>query len=144
MWEDIGKDLRGAITAPSKARSQVLEKGLPCRIDDWMGPNLPFRVCRHASDRISRIQNLDSPNVRQHGLTSMKSVTVREFYHNAGLVDGLAEGRSLVVTAKGEPKFVVTKGLRPRMTKALAESRSVGDKSSPPFDGVAFLRSLKK
>lgn len=74
----------------------------------------------------------------------MKSVTVREFYHNAGLVDGLAEGRSLVVTAKGEPKFVVTKGTRPRMTKALAESRSVGDGSSPAFDGIAFLRSLKK
>ena len=31
----------------------------------------------------------------------MKTVTVREFYHNAGLVDGLAEGRQLLVTANG-------------------------------------------
>jgi hypothetical protein len=26
----------------------------------------------------------------------MKTVTVREFYHNAGLVDGLAEGKTTV------------------------------------------------
>jgi len=69
---------------------------------------------------------------------------VREFYHNAGLVDGLPEGRQLVVTAKGKPKFVVTKGVRPRMTPALAEERSVGDPSAPAFDGTAFLKSLKK
>ena len=74
----------------------------------------------------------------------MKSVTVREFYHNAGLVDGLAEGRQLVVTTKGKPKFMVTKGVRPRMTRALAEERAVGDPSSPAFDGTAFLKSLKK
>ena len=40
----------------------------------------------------------------------MKTVTVREFYHHAGLVDGLAEGKQLVVTANGEPKFVVSRG----------------------------------
>jgi hypothetical protein len=40
----------------------------------------------------------------------MKTVTVREFYHNAVLVDGLPEGQPLVVTTKGKPKFVVTKG----------------------------------
>ena len=74
----------------------------------------------------------------------MKTVTVREFYHNAGLVDGLPEGQSLVVTSKGEPKFVVTKGARPRMTRELAESRSVGETGGRPFDGVAFLKSLKK
>ena len=74
----------------------------------------------------------------------MKSVTVREFYHNAGLVDGLPEGRQLVVTAKGRPKFVVTRSARPRMTPALAEARAVGDLASPVFDGTAFLRSLKK
>jgi len=49
----------------------------------------------------------------------MKSVTVREFYHNAGIVDGLAEGKQLVVTANGKPKFVVSKGTKPRMTRRL-------------------------
>lgn len=74
----------------------------------------------------------------------MKSVTVREFYHNAGLVDGLPDGQRLLVTAKGKPKFVVTKGARPRMTRALAESRAVGEPQAPGFDGTAFLRALKK
>lgn len=73
----------------------------------------------------------------------MKSVTVREFYHNAGLVDGLLEGRQMVVTSKGKPKFVVTKGVRPRMTRTLAEARAVGDPQARTFDGAAFLRSLK-
>lgn len=74
----------------------------------------------------------------------MKTVTVREFYHNAGLVDGLAEGKQLVVTAKGKPKFVVSKSPRPRMTRKLAEARSVGNPKSASFDGTAFLASLKK
>ena len=74
----------------------------------------------------------------------MKTVTVREFYHNAGLVDGLPEGRQLLVTAKGKPKFIVTKGNRPRMTRALAEARAVGDPNASKFDGVTFLKSLKK
>ena len=74
----------------------------------------------------------------------MKSVTVREFYHNAGLVDGLPEGRQLMVTSKGKPKFIVTKGSPLRMTRELAESRSVGDAKAPKFDGVSFLNSLKK
>jgi antitoxin (DNA-binding transcriptional repressor) of toxin-antitoxin stability system len=74
----------------------------------------------------------------------MKSVTVREFYHNAGLVDGLPEGQPLLVTAKGKPKFIVTKGTRPRMNRALAESRAVGDPEAPTFDGTAFLSRLKK
>lgn len=74
----------------------------------------------------------------------MKSVSVREFYHNAALVDGLPEGRPLVVTANGRPKFVVTKGAPPRMTAALARSRAVGPAGRPGFDGAAFLRSLKK
>jgi hypothetical protein len=33
---------------------------------------------------------------------------------------------------------------RPRMTRELAEARAVGDPTKPKFDGVAFLRSLKK
>ena len=74
----------------------------------------------------------------------MKTVSVREFYHNAGLVDGLPEGSQLVVTAKGRPKFVVTKSAGPKMTRALAEQRSVGESGRGNFDGVAFLRSLKK
>jgi len=74
----------------------------------------------------------------------MKTVTVREFYHNAGLVDGLAEGTELVVTAKGKPKFVVSKSARPKMSRALAEKRAVGDANAPSFNGPAFLASLKK
>lgn len=74
----------------------------------------------------------------------MKTVTVREFYHNAGLADGLAEGRQLVVTANGKPKFVVSKGARPRMTRKLAEARAIGDPKQPRFDGTSFLASLKK
>ena len=74
----------------------------------------------------------------------MKTVTVREFYHNAGIVDGLAEGRQLLVTANGKPKFVVSKGARPKMTRKLAEERAVGDPKGARFDGTAFLASLKK
>jgi antitoxin (DNA-binding transcriptional repressor) of toxin-antitoxin stability system len=74
----------------------------------------------------------------------MKTVTVREFYHNAGLVDGLAEGRQLVVTANGKPKFVVSRGATPRMTRQLAEVRAVGNPRGLKFDGTAFLASLKK
>jgi len=74
----------------------------------------------------------------------MKTVSVRQFYHNAGLVDGLPEGKQLLVTAKGKPKFLVTKSARPKMTRQLAEARSVGDAQAPEFDGAAFLASLKK
>ncbi len=74
----------------------------------------------------------------------MKSVTVREFYNDAGLVDALPEGQQLVVTSEGKPKFIVTKGTRPRMTRELAEERAFGDPNGKKFDGVAFIRSLKK
>jgi hypothetical protein len=74
----------------------------------------------------------------------MKSVSVREFYHNAGLVDGLSGGRQLVVTSKGKPKFIVTKGERPRMTRQLGEMRAVGRSGAVKFNGVDFLRTLKK
>jgi hypothetical protein len=74
----------------------------------------------------------------------MKTVTVREFYHNAGLVDGLAEGKQLVVTANGKPKFIVSKSARPRMSRELAEKRAVGDSRSAAFNGTVFLGSLKK
>ena len=74
----------------------------------------------------------------------MKSVSVREFYHHAGLVDGLAEGKQLMVTSKGKPKFVVTRSARPKMTRKLAEARAVGKAGGKTFDGTGFLRSLKK
>jgi antitoxin (DNA-binding transcriptional repressor) of toxin-antitoxin stability system len=74
----------------------------------------------------------------------MKRVSVREFYHNASLVDGLPDGKQLLVTANGKPKFVVSKSSRPRMTRELAETRSVGSPNASKFDGTAFLGSLKK
>jgi antitoxin (DNA-binding transcriptional repressor) of toxin-antitoxin stability system len=87
---------------------------------------------------------LDVYCVRRYRLTQMKTVSVREFYHNAGLVDGLAEGKQLVVTANGKPKFVVSKSSRPKMSRELAEKRAVGDSKTPTFNGTAFLGSLKK
>lgn len=74
----------------------------------------------------------------------MKTVTVRDFYHNAGLVDGLSEGKQLVVTSNGKPKFVVSKSARPKMTRKVAEARAVGDPNGPKFNGVVFLASIKK
>jgi hypothetical protein len=74
----------------------------------------------------------------------MKTVTVREFYHNAGLVDGLADGKQLLVTANGKPKFVVSKSPRPKMSRELAERRAVGDSNTASFNGTEFLASLKK
>ena len=74
----------------------------------------------------------------------MKSVSVREYYRKAGLIDGLPEGQQLVVTANGKAKFVVSKKPRPRMTRKLAEERAVGRVGDPKFDGTAFLVSLKK
>jgi antitoxin (DNA-binding transcriptional repressor) of toxin-antitoxin stability system len=74
----------------------------------------------------------------------MKTVSVREFYHHAGLVDGLPEGQQLVVTANGKPKFVVSKSQKPKMTRQLAEERSIGNPANPSFDGTLFLSSLKK
>jgi len=49
-----------------------------------------------------------------------------------------------MVTAKGKLKFVVSKTRRPRMTRALAESRAVGNSKAAKFNGTAFLASLKK
>jgi hypothetical protein len=74
----------------------------------------------------------------------MKTVSVREFYRNAGLVDGLAEGQQLVVTANGKAKFVVSKSRKLKMTRKLAEERAVGRAGAAKFDGTAFLTSLKK
>ena len=75
---------------------------------------------------------------------NLKRVTVREFYHHTHLVDGLAEGKQLIVTANGKTKFVVIKSSRPKMSRELAEKRAVGDLNAPCFNGTAFLASLKK
>ncbi len=76
----------------------------------------------------------------------MKSVTAREFYHNAGLVDGLLEGEQLVVTSNGQPKFAVTRlaTKRPRMTSKKARESAFGNPDAPKFDGVEFLKTIKK
>ena len=74
----------------------------------------------------------------------MKTVKVRAFLHNPRLADELAEGKQLVVTANGKPRFVVSKAARPRMTRKLAEARAIGDSKGPRFDGTAFLASLRK
>lgn len=46
--------------------------------------------------------------------------------------------------ANGRTKLAPTTARGPRMTRSLAEKRAVGDPKAPRFDGVAFLRSLKK
>jgi hypothetical protein len=44
----------------------------------------------------------------------------------------------------GRTKTSRVKTPRLRMTRRLAEERAVGDAKAPKFDGVVFLRSLKK
>lgn len=44
----------------------------------------------------------------------------------------------------GRTKAPRVKTPRSRMTRRLAEERAVGDPKAPKFDGVVFLRSLKK
>jgi hypothetical protein len=45
---------------------------------------------------------------------------------------------------KGRTKTHRAKVPRLRMTRRLAEERAVGEAKAPKFDGVAFVRSLKK
>ena len=52
--------------------------------------------------------------------------------------------KTAVSKANGNAKLRTPKMVRPRMTRQLAEKRAVGDLKAPKFDGVAFLRSLKK
>lgn len=74
----------------------------------------------------------------------MKSITVRLFYPNKGLMEGQIHGNQLVAIANVRPKSVISKSVRPRMSRELAERRSVGDKNALRFNGTAFLASLKK
>jgi hypothetical protein len=74
----------------------------------------------------------------------MKAFSAREFYRNAGLVDGLPERRQRVGMANGKAKIVVRKIPGPRMTRKLAEERAVGCVGEPKFDSTAFLVLLKK
>ena len=55
--------------------------------------------------------------------------------------------RNILHTMKAaahKPKRRAADKARPRMTRELAEARAVGDPTKPKFDGVAFLRGLKK
>ena len=47
-------------------------------------------------------------------------------------------------SANGRTKLAPRLARSPRMTRPLAEKRAVGDPKAPRFDGVAFLRLLKK
>jgi len=44
----------------------------------------------------------------------------------------------------GRTKAPRVKAPRLRMTRRLADERAVGDANAPKFDGVVFVRSLKK
>ena len=52
--------------------------------------------------------------------------------------------KAVSAPTNSHPKVAAAKTIRPRMTKRLAEKRAVGDAKAPKFDGVIFLRSLKK
>ena len=74
----------------------------------------------------------------------MKSVPLKQFYADTSVMDKLSAGEHLAVKSRGKTEFIVIKGGRPRMTEEIAEQRSVGSAKGAKFDGVAFLKSLKK
>ena len=49
-----------------------------------------------------------------------------------------------VLSSNGGVKVRRARPVRLRMTRVLAEKRAVGDARGRKFDGVAFLRSLRK
>ena len=73
----------------------------------------------------------------------MKTVSIDKFYANTALVDELPVGGQLLVTSEGKTKFIVTRSDRPRMTRELAEERSVGDSKGAKFDSLEIIGSLK-
>lgn len=72
----------------------------------------------------------------------MKTVTEAEFFTNRKLLRQLTLGEELGVTVRGRTKFIVTKP-RPRMTRAQAERRAIGNPDGPKVDCLAFLKTLK-
>ena len=74
----------------------------------------------------------------------MKSVSVKRFYSDSGIMDSLPDGEHLAVKSGGKTEFIVIKGGRPQMTAEIAHLRAVGAEKGAKFDGTAFLRSLKK
>lgn len=57
---------------------------------------------------------------------------------------GMAASGALVSHAKAAGRGGSLMRIRPQMTRALAEKVAVGSGKAPQFDGVAFLKSLKK
>lgn len=79
-------------------------------------------------------------------LNTMKTVTTREFYHTPALVNTLFAGQSLVVTDKGQAKFIVTKaGRRPRKTRAdlEREAREICPVAGPKVNFSRVLTEMK-
>ena len=74
----------------------------------------------------------------------MKSVSLKRFYADSDLMERLPDGEHLAVKAGGKTKFIVTKLGHPQMTSTIAHDRAVGRGKGAKFDGVAFLKSLKK
>lgn len=74
----------------------------------------------------------------------MKSVPIKQFYADSSVMNKLSAGEHLAVKSRGKTEFIVIKGGQPRMTEAIAEQRAIGNAKGPKFDGVAFLKSLKK
>jgi hypothetical protein len=62
----------------------------------------------------------------------MKTVSAREFYRNRDFVDRLSEREQLIITYRGKPKFVVTRSPKAKMTRELAEARSVRKRPNWP------------
>ncbi len=74
----------------------------------------------------------------------MRTVTTREFYHNAKLVDALPLGGKLLVTSRGKPKFTVTRsGDGEKMTTELAEKLAMSTGMATVIDSTALLRDLR-
>lgn len=82
-------------------------------------------------------------------LATVKTLTLREFYHSPSLAKSLHPGQSLIVTSQGKTELIVTKA-SPRPQKSAKqwqdEARKLlsGKKARKPVDTVEVLRSLRK
>lgn len=80
-------------------------------------------------------------------LDTMKTVTVREFFHAPALVKTLRPGQSLNVTDNGAPHFTVVKaGNRPRKTARdlRREAAQMFSGKRPRVNFTAIIKGLKK